>query len=163
MITLHLNPIFIARAIDKPYSFLVRNGFTPQMAKGLIDGKRTNINLKYMERLCELLWCEPNDLFLWQPANGAQIAPEHPLRPLLKKDMVRPVSIREQLAKVPLKELSKGFGRSEEVKVIAINRIGGSRGSQVSGSLINFFLPMTQRHKGFVSLPLRERFYNFPS
>ena len=121
MITLHLRPIFAARDIDKPYSFLLRNGFSGQMAKSLLSGTKTNVNLKHLERLCELLWCEPNDLLLWQPVAGAEISEEHPLHPLMKKDWLRPISTRKILAKVPLKklydaaeELSKGFNRPLE-------------------------------------------------
>jgi DNA-binding Xre family transcriptional regulator len=105
MLTLHLGPIFTARDIDSPYSFLKRNGFSSQMVRTLLSGERTNISLKHVERLCELLWCEPNDLLLWQPASDEEIPEEHPLHPLLKKDWGRAVNARKLLAKVPLKKL----------------------------------------------------------
>ncbi len=106
MLTLHLGPAFAARGIDNPHIFLVRNGFTRQMARGLTSGKRTNINLKYLERLCELLWCEPADLFLWQPVADKPIPEDHPLKPLMKKDFGQPLNTRKMLAKVPLKKVS---------------------------------------------------------
>lgn len=105
MLILNLKPIFTARGIDKPYAFLTKNGFTHNTAKSLVAGKSPTINIRYMERLCELLWCEPNDLFLWQPAENTRIPDGHPLLPLLRTQETV-LNIKHMLARVPLKKLN---------------------------------------------------------
>ena len=39
MLSLNLTPIFNARGITKPYTFLVKAGFTPHSANGIINSK----------------------------------------------------------------------------------------------------------------------------
>lgn len=82
MLSLHLQPIFKARGIEKPYTFLVKNGFTPHAAHNLLNSKTRVFRLDHIELLCEILICEPNDLLLWQPNSGKQIAANHPLKKL---------------------------------------------------------------------------------
>ncbi|NHM02167.1 helix-turn-helix domain-containing protein [Flavobacterium difficile] len=82
MLSLHLQPIFKARGIEKPYTFLVKNGFTPHAAHNLLNAKTRVFRLDHIELLCEILICEPNDLLLWQPISGKQIAANHPLKKL---------------------------------------------------------------------------------
>ena len=81
MLKLNLQPIFTARGIDKPYTFLVKAGFTPHSAI-IILNKPKEIKLHYIELLCMKLNCEPSDLFLWIPDKNNPIAENHPLHNL---------------------------------------------------------------------------------
>ena len=83
MLSLNLRPIFTAKGIEKPYSFLVKNGFTSHAANNLLNSKTRVFRLDHIELLCEVLVCEPNDLLLWKPDNGKSIAPNNPLNKLI--------------------------------------------------------------------------------
>jgi DNA-binding Xre family transcriptional regulator len=82
MLSLHLEPLFAARGIDRPYHFLRKNGFTHTTATSLTAGKVKLVNIDYLERLCLILWCDMNDLFHWQPSDGGKLEEDHPLLPL---------------------------------------------------------------------------------
>jgi DNA-binding Xre family transcriptional regulator len=79
MLRLNLQPIFKARGIDKPYTFLVKAGFSAHSATVILGSNLKEIKLNYIEVLCENLNCEPNDLFLWIPDNEKMITDKHPL------------------------------------------------------------------------------------
>lgn len=81
MLKINLQPIFTARGIDRPYAFLVKAGFTPHSANGILNNPK-EIKLHYIELLCMKLNCEPSDLFLWVPDKNNPIAENHPLRNL---------------------------------------------------------------------------------
>ena len=104
MLKLNLMPLFAARGIDRPYYFLKKHGFTHQTANSLRNGKRLIVNVEHLTRLCELLWCEPNDLFEWQPASDSVIPGNHPLFNL-KTNKEAPINLKKMTATVPYKEL----------------------------------------------------------
>jgi DNA-binding Xre family transcriptional regulator len=120
MLTINLKPIFAARAIEKPYVFLTKNGFTHSTAKDLLNGRVKAINLAYIERLCTLLWCEPNELLLWEPADKAQVPANHPLLPLTRQ-VDAGVNFKNALLKVPLKKM-------EELSALLYKEIEDSKG-----------------------------------
>ncbi len=80
MLTLNLTPIFKARNIVKPYSFLIKAGFTAHTATDIANGQKTAYSLAHIELLCRALYCTPNDLFLWKETKDEPLAPGHPLR-----------------------------------------------------------------------------------
>jgi DNA-binding Xre family transcriptional regulator len=106
MLTLNLKPVFAARSIDKPYAFLKKNGFTHTIAKALATGKVVSVNISYMEKLCILLWCEPSDLFQWQPAEGTVVTENHPLLPLSHK-WDAGTQLKNALSHLPYKKLNE--------------------------------------------------------
>jgi len=105
MITLHLQPLFAARGIDNPYSFLTRHGFSHNTANNLINGKLAGIKFNYLERLCELLWCAPHDVLQWKPAADRTLAEDHPLLPLMHKAEADK-NFRKMMSKVPYDKLN---------------------------------------------------------
>jgi DNA-binding Xre family transcriptional regulator len=106
MLTLDLKPLFAARGIEKPYSFLVKNGFTHNKAQGLLSGNVKVMNISYMEKLCNLLWCTPNDLFYWQPQQNIAVTEDHPLFPLTKRPAAK-MNLSSVLKRVPLHKLEE--------------------------------------------------------
>jgi DNA-binding Xre family transcriptional regulator len=104
MLQLNLRPIFMARGIEKPYAFLRKHGFNHYTATGIMTNKRPAVLLSHIERLCELLLCEPNDLFLWQPSRPGTVTDGHPLQALLRAAPLEQ-PINRALAKVPYKKL----------------------------------------------------------
>lgn len=99
-------PVLRAKGIEKPFTFLRKNGFTHQVAKNLISTNRVEINLKQLEHLCEILWCEPTDFLEWH-ASPNKIVPEgHPLLKLTPKEQPM-VNLKKLIEKVPYEKLNK--------------------------------------------------------
>jgi len=105
MLTLNLKPIFTARGIEAPLKFLMKNGIPRDAAFSLIHEHKPNIKLAYIERLCEILFCELSDLFLWQPDRNVRNKEEHPLFPLFRPEGTT-TDFKTLLANVPYKKLN---------------------------------------------------------
>ena len=106
MLSLNLRPIFSTRGIEKPYSFLVKNGFTSHAANNLLNSKTRVFRLDHIELLCEILLCEPNDLLLWKPDSGKIIAPNNPLNKLLMDDNDK-TDLKNTFFNLPYKQLKE--------------------------------------------------------
>ena len=102
MLIMNLNPIFKLRGIEKPFTYLVQNGFSRHAANILINAKNRVYRLDHVEKLCELLICEPNDLLAWIPNNKEEYPTNYPLSKLKHHDTG---NIKEVLSKTPLSEL----------------------------------------------------------
>ncbi len=105
MLTLHIAPVFKARGIDKPFSFMVKNGMTPHSAHKLLSGTLRVIRLDHVEFLCRILVCEPNDLLYWSPSGQEKLPASHPLTQL--KQAGFDTNWKETLASVPLHQLKE--------------------------------------------------------
>ena len=67
MFVLNLEPLFKARNIEKPYTFLVNNGFTHHSAIRLTKSKVIKVmRMEHIERLCRILRCMPQDFLQWK-------------------------------------------------------------------------------------------------
>ena len=105
MLSLNLTPIFKARGINKPHSFLVKNGFSNFTATNLLSTSTRVFRLNYIEILCNILVCEPNDLLLFTPDKTKQYAPNNPLFKLASDDSNS--NWPAALATMPFKELQE--------------------------------------------------------
>jgi len=114
MLSLDLEHIFKARGIDKPYTFLVKAGFTPHSASVICNSKTRVIKLDHIELLCKALVCEPNDILSYKASKGEVLGTDHPLLKLKHQEIEQ--TWKESIATIPynqLKELSKGFRKTE--------------------------------------------------
>ena len=102
MLRIHLSPIFRIRGIDRPFSYLVKNGFSRHSATLLLQGQHHAIRLDHIERLCELLICEPHDLLAWYPDSNKSYPASYPLARFKPEDIP---DIKETLTKTPFREL----------------------------------------------------------
>jgi DNA-binding Xre family transcriptional regulator len=105
MLTFHLTPIFKARGIDRPYTFLVKAGLSPHSANAILNSKTRIFRLDHIELLCRILVCEPNDLVVFTADKAQQLSPAHPLHNLKQADTAK--DIKETLATLPLKQLKE--------------------------------------------------------
>ena len=105
MLYLNLAPIFAARGIERPYSYLVKAGFTHHTAFNLLSSNTRSFRLDHIEALCRILVCEPNDLLAWKPEPNVHYPSQNPLEKL------RPNSsetvLNTTLATLPFSELKK--------------------------------------------------------
>jgi len=116
MLSLNLLPIFKARGIERPYSFLVKAGLTPHTANVLLNSKTKVFRLDHIEKLCLTLKCEPNDLLAWNPNKNEIIDEGHPLTKL-KHSESPAIDLKATLLNMPYKELKSFSSRlSEEVQ-----------------------------------------------
>ncbi|WP_298121780.1 helix-turn-helix transcriptional regulator [Flavobacterium sp.] len=106
MLSLNLRPIFTTRGIEKPYSFLVKNGFTSHTANSLLNSKTRVFRLDHIELLCEILLCEPNDLLMWKPDSGKTIAPNNPLNKLIANTETK-TDLKKTLFSLPYQQLKE--------------------------------------------------------
>jgi DNA-binding Xre family transcriptional regulator len=93
-----------ARGIVKPYRFLTQNGFAPTTATKLAKGDVEYLRLEYIEKLCILLNCQPNDLFEWTPATRAEDKPDHPLAAMRKSEKI---NLAETLRSLPMNKIKE--------------------------------------------------------
>lgn len=116
MLTLNLYPIFKARGIERPYTFLVKAGLTSHTANVLLNSKTKVFRLDHIEKLCLILKCDPSDLLAWYPNKNEIIDENHPLAKL-KHSGSPTIDLKATLLNMPYKELKSFSSRlSDEVK-----------------------------------------------
>ena len=86
MLTLDLKPIFKERAIENPYTFLVKAGLSPQSATKILNSLTRIFRLDHIEIICNKLNCTPNDLLSWTPNKDANLPPTHTLNKLKRNN-----------------------------------------------------------------------------
>jgi DNA-binding Xre family transcriptional regulator len=102
MLQFSIDRVCAARGIPKPYKFLVKNGFLPTTATKLAKGDVEFLRVEYLEKLCSLLNCVPNDLFEWTPDTKSEDRPDHPLYSIRK---VEKLDFAEELKNLPMSKL----------------------------------------------------------
>jgi DNA-binding Xre family transcriptional regulator len=105
VIKFNFKRIFKARDIERPYTYLVKHGFTPNTATRMANENIKMLNLKNIETLCQLWQCTPNDLLEWVPDKYSVDATTHPLRELIRKEIH--VNIKEILNAIPISQLAE--------------------------------------------------------
>ena len=105
MLKFSLNPIFKARGIERPYSFLVKIGLSPNTATTILNSHTRVFRLDVIEKICEHLHCTPHDILVWTPNKNSVIQPNHPLTELKKK--ATPIDLTESIKTMPLSQLNE--------------------------------------------------------
>ena len=105
MLKLNIQRILAGRAIDRPYTYLLEQGFSRSLATRLNTGKIKHLKLSDIERLCLLFRCTPNELLEWIPADKEAGVESQPLRDLIR---VNPkVNIRAVLSELPYAQIAE--------------------------------------------------------
>jgi len=55
MLKIRLRFVLESKGITNPYNFLIKNGFTPNIATRYLNGKVDHLKLNYLEKLCKIL------------------------------------------------------------------------------------------------------------
>lgn len=105
MLAFNLKRIFAARGIQRPFTYMVSRGFSDNFSSSIINGRKHQLNLREVERLCELLKCTPNDLIEWTPSAEQAAVEGHPLKPLERTNKVE--GLTHLLSSVPLDKLTQ--------------------------------------------------------
>ena len=104
MLTFNFTRIFKSRGIDKPFSYLVKLGYSDNYATRIVNNKIERLTLKDIEKLCELFQCTPNDFLEWIPGSNDLKNENHPLSSLKRSDKV--LQLTKILNSVPLDKLA---------------------------------------------------------
>jgi DNA-binding Xre family transcriptional regulator len=105
MLTFNFTRIFKARGIDKPFSYLVKAGYSDNFATRVVNNRLQRLNLTDVEKLCELLQCTPNDLLEWIPDSKDKTNDTHPLVSIKRSDKM--VHLTQVLNAIPLDKISE--------------------------------------------------------
>ena len=105
MLVFNFNRVFKARGIDKPFSFLVKSGYSANFATRIANNRIEKLNLKDVENLCEMLQCTPNDLLVWLPEQKDKENENHPLITLKRNETT--FNLTKILNSVPLNKLNE--------------------------------------------------------
>lgn len=105
MMQYNFERIFRARGIDKPFSFLVRSGFSDNFASRVRNNKIKMVSPAQLEKLCVALRCTPNDLFDWVPEKHIQAGKDHPLHALNRPGKM--IDMTKTLQSIPLDRLGE--------------------------------------------------------
>ena len=100
MLTFNFPRAFKLRGIDKPFSFLVSNGFSPNMSTRIVNNRNKEVNIRNLEKLCLLLKCAPNDLFDWVPGKNDIDLEHHPLFTLKRSDKI--IQLAQMIHNIPM-------------------------------------------------------------
>ena len=103
MLKFSVKRVMWARGVSKYFSYLRKQGYTPNTASRLLNAHTKNMHLKHMEHLCLLLDCTPNDLLEWEPEKSLTTPENKALSALIRDDEWNKVS--NLLFQVPLDEL----------------------------------------------------------
>jgi DNA-binding Xre family transcriptional regulator len=118
MLTYNFNRVFKARGIERPFTYLRKAGFSEHFASKVKDNKVRHLDLKYLEKLCILLRCTPNDVVQWVPDSGDQLDANHPMCLIQKPE--RDIDLTKTLNSVPL-------GLMAEIEKMIVEKIKESK------------------------------------
>ncbi len=104
MLTFNFTRIFKSRGIEKPFSYLVKLGYSDNFATRVVNNRIERLNLKDIEKLCEHFQCTPNDLLEWIPSSQDLNNETHPLASIKRSNKV--VELTKILNSVPLDKLN---------------------------------------------------------
>jgi DNA-binding Xre family transcriptional regulator len=105
MLSFNFKRIFKARGIDRPFSFLVKAGYSDNFATRVANNRIQRLDIAELEKLCVLFNCTPNDLLEWIPDSQDQNNDNHPLISIKRSDKV--VQLTQILNSIPLDKLSE--------------------------------------------------------
>ncbi|MBS1512265.1 MAG: helix-turn-helix transcriptional regulator [Bacteroidetes bacterium] len=103
MLSLNVTALLKLRGIERPYHFLVQSGFTPNVATRIANDQISVMRLSHVELLCQILICEPSDLFVWTPDPKVQYPTNFPLQKLVKEEPGK--TITDVISILPIQQL----------------------------------------------------------
>ena len=113
---LKFNPrrIFALRGVEKPTTFLVKQGVARSTAIKFMNAHSSMFKTSYVELICVGMNCTPNDLFDWYEDSKTKIPEDHPLKALERKEKIKNIS--ELLHDMPVEKLTQLEGLINDFK-----------------------------------------------
>jgi DNA-binding Xre family transcriptional regulator len=105
MLYINLHPLFKARGIDKPHTFLVKAGLPSSTAHKFLSGEYRAPRLDNIELICRALHCTPHDILIYSPDNNNPLPPQHPLHKLNRQ--ATDFNLHETFKNLPIEQLNQ--------------------------------------------------------
>ncbi len=109
----NIHKVFKLRGIDKPFKFLMDNGFSRGRAYHIVSYRISALRLQTLERLCILLSCTPNDILEWKPPKDSTVHESHPLQKLKANESM---NLSELTKDIPIEKMPEIMNAIKEVK-----------------------------------------------
>ena len=114
MLIFNLQRVFALRGISNPFTKLVKIGISRPTASNLLDNRVNSIQGKHLEKICEYLRCEPNDLYEWKPNRDTVNAEEHPLKGVRRDDNAE--AFRTMIRNIPMDKIDQAQAMLSELQ-----------------------------------------------
>lgn len=105
MLRFRVRYLLESKGIANPYNFLIKSGFTPNVATRTLNGNAEQVKLRYINRLCKVLQCTPDDLFEWYAGKDETLPDNHPLLKLVRND--KPFGIIRHINQLSLDQIKQ--------------------------------------------------------
>ena len=105
MIRFNFTRVFVARGIERPYSFLRKAGISGSFSSRISKNEVARMNVSNLERLCMILHCTPNDLLEWTPEKDFDPTKKHPLDAIKNTNTM--INISNSLISIPADKLAE--------------------------------------------------------
>lgn len=108
MLRFRLRYLLESKGIVLPYNYLIRMGFSHNIATRCLNGKIGQLKLSQVNLLCKTLNLTPNDLLEWHADKDEALPDNHVLRTLERND--KPFGIIKKINKLSydqIKEVEK--------------------------------------------------------
>lgn len=105
MLKLNLVSVMRQRGITNPAKYLVKNGFSYHRVNRLFRNEQDSISYTNLERLCLLLNCTIDDLFVWEKPAYISVPEQHALEKLLPK--AQEVDMLQKMQQLPMEKLEQ--------------------------------------------------------
>jgi DNA-binding Xre family transcriptional regulator len=113
MLALNIGHVLQLRGITNSFTWLTQNGFSSDTAHRILNNKGSHIKMAYLEKLCLLLHCTPNELLEWKPSEKQPADKQHPLNKLVRTGAA---SVTTFLQTASLEEIEKLHGFIAQIK-----------------------------------------------
>ena len=107
MLNWNFNRIFVLRMIEKPYSYLFKNGFSQSKARRISNGKIDKVSLADLEKLCLLFNVSPNEFLEWKEDSNKPLPANHALRKYSREQVS--IDIIRELSSIPVDKLQDAY------------------------------------------------------
>jgi len=93
------------RDVERPYTYLVKHGFSANLAHRITKNDIKTFSLEHLEKICRLMKCTPHDLLEWTPNNEKEDYEGNPLR-ILKKEY-KYADVKNLIKDLPFNQLEE--------------------------------------------------------
>jgi DNA-binding Xre family transcriptional regulator len=105
MLKWNLRVVFKVRGVQKPFSTLVKAGIASVSASSLLNNTVKRMRIDYLEKICRVLNCTPNDLLEWTPDSEHPLPENHELYKLHREHSA--TDLLGLLKSIPMEKLNE--------------------------------------------------------
>ncbi len=109
MLQFNFKKIFVARGIEKPFTYLVKKGFSTRAATTISNSEMRSMRLDMLEKVLITLNCTPNDVIEWYPTEDelSTLDQKHSLFEIRGKDEKIKIRLTKMINEIPLDKLEE--------------------------------------------------------